>query len=256
MQSDFTDLSPGRLDFLSNSITCFVMLSYLEFCGRLKQVQSRIAAACRAADRDPANVSLLPVTKYHPADAVEYVTRSGLSAVGENRVQEVSDKQPQLSGPVRWELIGHLQSNKANLAARLFDRIQSVDSLKLIARLDRAAEAQQTVLPILLQCNVAREAQKSGLLAEALPEALEQALTAKYLQVDGLMTIAPIEDGRGCAAKAFEDLRQLRDAMQAHFGVSLPELSMGMTSDLEAAIAAGSTQIRVGTALFGPRPLA
>ena len=230
------------------------MISYPEFCDRLAQVQSRMAAACRAAGRDPASVSLLPVTKYHPADAVEYVTRSGLPAVGENRVQEVSDKQTQVSLPVRWELIGHLQSNKASTAARLFDRIQSVDSAKLIARLNRAAEAQQKVLSILLQCNVAREVQKSGLLPEALPAALEQALAAKYLKVDGLMMIAPIEDGSGCAAKAFEDLRQLQARMQVRFGIALPELSMGMTGDLEAAIAAGSTQIRVGTALFGERP--
>jgi pyridoxal phosphate enzyme (YggS family) len=230
------------------------MISYPEFCDRLSQVQSRMAAACRAAGRDPASVSLLPVTKYHPADAVEYVTRSGLPAVGENRVQEVSDKQTQVSVPVRWELIGHLQSNKATAAVQLFDRIQSVDSAKLIARLDRAAEAQQKVLSILLQCNVARESQKSGLLAEALPAALEQALTAKYLKVDGLMMMAPIEDGSGCAAKAFEGLRHLQASMQVRFGIPLPELSMGMTGDLEAAITAGSTQIRVGTALFGARP--
>jgi pyridoxal phosphate enzyme (YggS family) len=232
------------------------MLSYPDFCERLAQVQSRIAAACRLAGREPASVSLLPVTKYHPVGVVEYVTRSGLPAVGENRVQEVSDKQAHFEGAVRWELIGHLQSNKANTAARLFDRIQSVDSRKLIARLNRAAEAQEKVLPILLQCNVAREQQKTGLLAEALPEAMEQALAAKYLEVDGLMTIAPIEDGSGCAAKAFDGLRHLREAMQARFGLTLPELSMGMTDDLEAAIAAGSTQIRVGTALFGPRPSA
>ena len=230
------------------------MLSYTEFCDRLAEVQSRIVAACYLAGRDPVSVSLLPVTKYHPVGVVEYVRRSGLPAVGENRVQEVSDKKAHFQGPVRWELIGHLQSNKANTAAQLFDRIQSVDSLKLIARLNRAAEAQEKVLLILLQCNVAREQQKAGLLAEALPEAMELALAAKYLEVDGLMTIAPIEDGSGCAAKAFEGLRDLREAMQTRFGLILPELSMGMTGDLESAIAAGSTQIRVGTALFGSRP--
>lgn len=256
MQSDFADHAMGRLDFSKNRSHACSMISYPEFCDRLAHVQSRIAAACRVAGRDPASVSLLPVTKYHPADVVEYVTRSGLPAVGENRVQEVSDKQAQVSVPVRWELIGHLQSNKASAAVNLFDRIQSVDSIKLILRLDRAAEAQQKVLSILLQCNVAREKQKSGLLAEALPAAFEQALAAKHLKVDGLMMIAPIEDGSGCAAKAFEDVRQLQTTMQTRFGIPLSELSMGMTGDLEAAIAAGSTQIRVGTALFGRRPLA
>ena len=214
MQSDFAELNAGRLDFLTNSITCIHMLSFSEFCDRLNQVQSRIVAACHAAGRDPASVSLLPVTKYHPAGVVTYVLRSGLSAVGENRVQEVSDKQTQLSEPIRWELIGHLQSNKASTAVRIFDRIQSVDSLKLIMRLNRAAEAQQKVLPILLQCNIACEVQKSGFMREAVSEALELAYAAKHLRVDGLMTIAPIEDGSGCAAKTFEALRQLKEEMQ------------------------------------------
>lgn len=231
------------------------MLSYPEFCENLARVQSRIKAACELVARDPTAVTLLPVTKYHPAEVVEYVARSGLSTVGESRVQEVSDKQAIVASLVRWELIGHLQSNKVNAAVRLFDRIQSVDSLKLIARLNRAAEASQKVLPILLQCNVAQEPQKTGLSPDKLPEALEVALAAQHLRVDGLMAIAPVEDGCGCVARAFEGLRVIRQSLQARYQLQLPELSMGMTGDLEAAIAAGSTQIRVGTALFGTRPV-
>mgnify|MGYP005849372037 CR=1 FL=1 len=230
------------------------MIKENEFNARLDQVRSRMESACAAAGRDPASVRLLPVTKNHPVTAVEYALRAGLSAVGENRVQEAMDKRTQLHAvEVRWELIGHLQSNKARQAVDSFDRVQSVDSLKLLRRLDRCADEAERKLPILLQCNTGEDPNKYGFRVDEMAGAVEAALHAEHLRLDGLMTIAPLDEDPAVARVAFERLRALRDELAASFDISLLELSMGMTGDLEAAIAAGSTQIRVGTALYGER---
>jgi len=229
------------------------MIDYSTFEENLSAVRSRIDCICEACGRSVNSVSLLPVTKNHPVDAVDYAVRSGLSAVGENRVQEASDKRNSYTGSVRWELIGHLQSNKAQDAVALFDRIQSVDSLKLLRRLDRYAGERGHSLAILLQCNTGEDPNKYGFTVEAADSVLEVALSLEHLQVDGFMTIAPLDDDPDVARAAFDRLRVLRDRLADRFGVPLAELSMGMTGDLEAAIAAGSTQIRVGTALYGER---
>lgn len=229
------------------------MINEAEFQRRLGAVQARMDAACQAAGRLPGSVRLLPVTKNHPVEAVAYAEHAGLYAVGENRVQEAAGKRAAYRGPVRWELIGHLQSNKAKEAVALFDRIQSVDSIKLLQRLDRFAGEAGRVLPILLQCNTGEDPRKYGFSVEAMEAAVEAALAASHLQLDGLMTIAPLEDDPAVAQAAFERLRALRDDLAARMGVPFAELSMGMTGDLELAIAAGSTQIRVGTALYGER---
>ena len=226
------------------------MLTYNNFLTNLKQLQERIDSACASAGRDSKGVQILPVTKNHPVDAVSYAAKAGLIAVGENRVQEASDKKEQYDGsPLRWELIGHLQSNKAKVAAALFDRIQSVDSEKLVHRLDAAASGD---LHILLQINAGEDPAKYGADCDQAEALLVAVLRSKNLSVDGLMTIAPL-GGEAIARKAFERLRSLRDQLQGSCGVLLPELSMGMTGDLEAAIAEGSTMIRVGTALYGER---
>ena len=229
------------------------MINYSKFKENLSVVRARVARACEVSDRLETTVSLLPVTKNHPVEAIYYAVRSGLKAVGENRVQEASDKRGSCTDEVRWELIGHLQSNKAQDAVATFDRIQSVDSLKLLRRLDRFAGEQGKKLAILLQCNTGKDPNKYGFAEEALPSALEAALKMPNLQVDGLMTIAPLDDDPEVAGAAFKSLRELRDALTERFAVPLPDLSMGMTGDLELAIAAGSTQIRVGTALYGER---
>lgn len=230
------------------------MITFEVFKNNLDGLISRIKLACQDADRSVESVKLLPVTKKHPVDAVEYAVRAGIFAVGENRVQETKQKQTELSVDVRWELIGHLQTNKAKEAVAIFDRIQSVDSLKLIDRLDRYAELAGKSLSILIQCNTGKDPKKYGFSVDEMEPAFEAALTAKNLKVDGLMTIAPFSEDPDVAKAAFEGLRELRDQLAERYKVSLPELSMGMTGDLEAAIAAGSTQIRVGTALYGPRP--
>jgi hypothetical protein len=237
-----------------------MLIAYEEFARRADEIRARIAAACASAQRDPAGVELLAVTKTHPAAAADYAARYGLQAVGENRVQEGVDKRHQTQAAVRWELIGHLQSNKSKLAAQHFDRIQSVDSEKLLNHLDRAAADLGKVLPILLQINAGNDPAKFGADLADAPRLLETALARKNLRVDGLMTIAPLGATRAemaaHAERTFATLRQLRDDLSRQFGIPLRELSMGMTGDLEIAVKAGSTLVRVGTALYGARPAA
>lgn len=232
-------------------------LDYETFCRRLAEVRARIENACRAAGRPPAAVTLLPVTKTHPPAAAEYAARAGLAAVGENRVQEGADKRAQVSAPLRWELIGHLQSNKARLAAMHFDRVQSVDSEKLLNHLDRAAGELGRPLAILLQVNAGHDPAKFGVEPADARRLLEAALARPHLRVDGLMTIAPLgttpDETNELARRTFAGLRRIRDELAAATGAPLPELSMGMTGDLELAIAEGSTLVRVGTALYGAR---
>lgn len=246
LRNSYLELLPEQRSFIS-------MITFEEFESNLASVQERISAACRASARDFQEVSLLPVTKNHPLDAVQFAARTGLTAVGENRVQEAQYKKDSYTGAMRWELIGHLQSNKAKQAVALFDRIQSVDSLKLLHRLDRFAGELGKTLPVLIQCNAGEDPNKFGFKMESMVEAVESALEADFLQPEGLMTIAPLDDDPEVARRSFEALRELRDDLQKRFACPLPELSMGMTGDLEEAIAAGSTQIRVGTALFGIR---
>lgn len=227
--------------------------SYNEFKCRADSVRAQIAAACLRAGRNPADVELLAVTKTHPAEAADYAARYGLRAVGENRVQEAIEKQPHCTARIQWALIGHLQSNKAKLAAAHFDRVQSVDSEKLLNHLDQAAAALGKILPVLLQINAGRDPAKFGAEIEDTPRLLESALGKKNLRVDGFMTIAPLSDDPAVAERTFATLRSLRDELAPRVGVPLRELSMGMSGDLEAAILAGSTQVRVGTALYGTR---
>lgn len=236
------------------------MIDYEEFVRRADFVRGQITAACAAAGRDPTTVELLAVTKTHPAVAADYVARYGLRGVGENRVQEGVEKRRDASvaaQALRWELIGHLQSNKAKLAAQHFDRIQSVDSEKLLNHLDRAAAELGKALPVLLQINAGDDPAKFGVDLLEAPRLLECALAKSHLRVDGLMTIAPLgttpEETDAHAERTFANLRTVRDELSARFSVPLRELSMGMTGDLALAVRAGSTIVRVGTALLGTR---
>lgn len=233
------------------------MLEYSEFINNCEAVESRVAAACDRYGRDRESVRILPVTKNHPATAVQYAVRYGFESVGENRVQEALDKHAQcLQLPVQWEIIGHLQSNKARRAAETFDRVQSVDTEKLARRLNDAAEADGRVLAILLQVNAGNDPAKYGVDCDAVAPLLETVLGFTNLRVDGLMTIAPLDEDEDVAKRCFMRLRESRDFLAERFGVPLSELSMGMSGDLEPAIEAGSTMIRVGTALFGEREYA
>jgi pyridoxal phosphate enzyme (YggS family) len=234
-----------------------LLIEFPEFARRADNVRAAIAKACAEIGRMPSEVELLAVTKTHPAEAADFAARYGLRAVGENRVQEAVDKQAHTQAPVAWELIGHLQSNKARLAAEHFSRIQSVDSEKLLNHLDRAAGELGKSLAVLLQINAGNDPAKFGAELADAPKLLEAALSKSHLRVDGLMTIAPLgttpAETAEHAKRTFNNLRTLRDDLAARFGTPLKELSMGMTGDLELAVAAGSTMVRVGTALFGAR---
>jgi len=230
-----------------------MLLSYSEFEMRAQGVRRTIDELCAAAGRAPAEVELLAVTKTHPAESVEYAARFGLRAVGENRVQEAVAKRAVSRAAVAWELIGQLQSNKARLAAEHFDRIQSVDREKLLEALNRAAGELGKILPVLLEINAGRDPAKAGATPEAADRLLDAALARPHLRVDGLMTVAPLSSDPDVAKRTFTALRELRDRLRERTGATLRELSMGMSGDLPAAIAAGSTLVRVGTALFGAR---
>ncbi|MBP8255867.1 MAG: YggS family pyridoxal phosphate-dependent enzyme [Opitutaceae bacterium] len=227
--------------------------SYDDFRAAADRVLSRIAEACLRSARNKQDVSLLAVTKTHPVAAVHYAARFGLKSVGENRVQEACGKIPLGPPGMRWELIGHLQSNKVRLAVQWLDRIQSVDSEKLILALQKESSAIGKTLPILLQVNAGNDPAKFGVDPQDAPRLLECARMQPNLQVDGLMTIAPLSEDPDTARRTFSTLRELRDALRIQFGLPLAELSMGMSSDMDIAIAEGSTQVRVGSALFGAR---
>jgi pyridoxal phosphate enzyme (YggS family) len=228
-----------------------------EFRQRADAIRARIAAACAQVGRDPATVELLAVTKTHPAAAAALAAEYGLRAVGENRVQEAAEKKPLSPPGLKWELIGHLQSNKSRLAVQTFDRIQSVDSEKLLHHLDRAAAERGQVLPILLQFNAGQDPAKFGAEVSDGAKLVEAALARPHLRLEGLMTIAPLDPdpavNNELAIRTFTALRTLRDDLAGRYRLPLATLSMGMTGDLEAAVAAGSTLVRVGTALFGHR---
>ena len=229
-----------------------MFIDYETFRQRADRLRQLMRQACLAAGRPPGEVSLLPVTKTHPPAAAEYAARAGFTAVGENRVQEAVEKQPGVSLPLRWELIGHLQSNKTRTAATRFDRVQSADSGKLLRQLDRAAGELGRRLPVLLQINAGQDPAKFGADPAEAPRLLDTALAC-----DGLMTIAPLgatpDETAEHARRTFAALRLLRDDLAGRHGTPLAELSMGMSGDFALAIAAGSTLIRVGTALYGPR---
>ena len=228
-------------------------LSYNNFILRADFVKYSITEACKKCGRQPETIELLAVTKNHEVWAPEYAARYGLHAVGENRVQEGVDKRSKCTASLRWELIGHLQSNKAKLAVEHFERVQSVDSIKLVEQLAKAATAQGKVLAVLLQINAGRDPAKFGAEIEEAEALLERAQGCASLRVEGLMTIAPLSDDKSVAQRCFATLRDLRDTLAVKSGLPLSVLSMGMSGDLEEAVAEGSTQIRVGTALFGTR---
>jgi pyridoxal phosphate enzyme (YggS family) len=231
----------------------------------LERLEDAISAACRAAGRARDEVELMAVSKTFPAEAVAEAAALGLTLFGENRVQEFGVKalhatelwKGSPAGPLRFNLIGHLQSNKAARAAELFDGIDSLDSLRLAERLDEAAGRYGKRLPVLIELKLSPEATKTGLEPESIETAqlLERLPDFLNLNTRGLMTIAPWgapeEETRAC----FRSLRTWRDRWaSAHPNLHLDVLSMGMSGDFRQAIAEGATRIRIGTALFGKRP--
>lgn len=228
----------------------------MSFRDRLALVEDRIVAACRSAGRDRAEVKLMAVSKTHPAEAIQEAAEAGVRLFGENRVQEFEAKRAGVPGDVEVHLIGHLQSNKAAKAAAIFSGIDTVDSLRLLERLDVAAKHLDRRLPVLLEIKLSGEATKSGFdpAGTELCETFERAADFEYARVRGLMTIAPLDENPEAARACFRRLRELRDEWSRRYsGVDLHELSMGMSGDFEIAIEEGSTLVRIGTALFGAR---
>jgi len=225
------------------------------FLNNLSQVRARISRACDTCDRSVEEVALLPVTKTWSAEAARMAFSAGFCSVGENRVMEALEKMEEVTEEGNWELIGHLQSNKAKFIPNKFTRVQSVDSKKLLNRLDAAAANTNCCLRVLLQVNAGKDPAKFGVFPEETDGFLEAALSCSNLKVEGFMTIAPFApEDPTIARSCFESLRELRDRLAGSFEVELPELSMGMSGDMEEAIRAGSTLVRVGSALFGERP--
>ena len=212
-----------------------------------------MVAAAERAGRNPDTVIIVTVTKAVAPERVEEARAAGLTVFGENKVQEAKVKIPLVSSRARWHMIGHLQTNKARDAVALFELIHSVDSVKLAGELDKCAGRTGKTQPILLEINVSGEASKSGLKPEDLATALEQINALPRIEIRGLMTMAPFAEDTEKARPHFRRLRELRDEMENRFGMRLPELSMGMSHDFEAAVEEGATMVRIGTAIFGER---
>ena len=219
----------------------------------LEEIRARMAGACDRAGRSAESVRLLAVSKTHGPEAVRAAAAAGQTWFGENRVQEAAAKIPECPGHVQWHLIGHLQSNKAAQAARLFDWVHSVDSVKLLEALDRYAGEAGRRLGVLVQVNVSGEGTKSGVAPGGVREILERANELCRVQVRGLMTIPPLTEDPEKARVHFRALRELRDRLAGKTGMDLGELSMGMTHDMDVAIEEGATIVRVGTGIFGER---
>jgi pyridoxal phosphate enzyme (YggS family) len=214
----------------------------------LVRVRERIAAAAERAGRRPDDVLLIAVSKTVEAERVREAIEAGVPALGENRVQEAKAKVAVLGRPVPWHLIGHLQTNKVKDALAIFDVIHSIDRLEVARECERRAAGGGRPIDVLLEVNVANEPQKSGFAPDAVPAALEALAGLAHLKVRGLMAIPPVVERAEESRWAFRALRALAERH------GLGELSMGMSGDFEVAIEEGATMVRVGTAIFGPRP--
>ncbi len=225
-----------------------------DIASQLAGVRQHMADAALRAGRAASEIQLIAVSKTHPAEAVREALDAGQTVFGENRVQELISKAPLLPAAARWHLIGHLQKNKIRKILPLVELIHGVDSLELARDIDRVAGDLGLFPKILLEVNVSGENTKFGFKPDAVREALEELLGLPRVQLEGLMTIAPLVEKAEEARPVFQALRTLRDELAQAGGVPLPTLSMGMSGDFEVAIAEGSTMVRVGTAIFGSRP--
>jgi pyridoxal phosphate enzyme (YggS family) len=220
---------------------------------RLAEVRERIERAAARAKRRSEDITLVAVSKTHPVEAIREAFGAGVRHFGENRVQEWESKSRHVTDlPAVWHLVGHLQRNKAAHAAALFHRIDSLDSLPLAEKLDRAVK--QDSLPVLIEVRLDPIGSKAGCDPKDLPRLAEGVLLMSHLELQGFMAIPPIAPKAERARPAFAKLRKLRDDLASALHRPLPELSMGMSSDFEVAIEEGATQIRLGTAIFGARP--
>jgi pyridoxal phosphate enzyme (YggS family) len=219
----------------------------------LERVKSRIADAAKKSGRPPNDIELVAISKTHDAEKVRAAHEAGQSLFGESRVQEARIKIPELPLNLRWHFVGHLQKNKIRHALPLFELFHGIDDADLARDLNRIAEEDGMHPRILLEVNMAGEGSKFGFKPETVRKEMEQLLSLNRLSIEGLMTIPPLAEEAEASRKYFVDLRQLRDALEKEFNVTLPHLSMGMTNDFAVAVEEGATLVRVGTAIFGER---
>jgi pyridoxal phosphate enzyme (YggS family) len=225
----------------------------VDIAANLAHLRERLVAACNRVGRDPASVTLMAVSKHQPPEAVRAALDAGITCFGESRVQEAKVKIPLCPGRARWQMIGHLQSNKCRDAVALFSLIQSVDSLALAQELNKQCEKAAKTMPIFLEVNVAGEASKFGYPPAALLAEFGELSDLPRIEIHGLMTIAPYSPKPERVRPVFRRLSELRIECEQLLGAPLPQLSMGMSSDFEIAIEEGATLVRIGTALFGER---
>jgi PLP dependent protein len=224
------------------------------FADRLDSVRRRIAAAASRSGRSGSAVTLVGICKTMPVALVKEAVAAGLADLGENRVQEAREKIPEVGAGPRWHLVGHLQANKVNVAARLFDVVHSIDSVELLTRLDRAAAAAGRRLRGYVQVALAGEEQKSGVAPDDLDGVLRAAEGCGHVEVRGLMLLPPYDEDPERSRPWFRRLREVAgEARGRHPALALEDLSMGMSEDFEVAIEEGATHVRVGRALFGAR---
>jgi pyridoxal phosphate enzyme (YggS family) len=225
----------------------------MDIAANLKNVLQRVAAACARAGRDPSSVTLVTVSKGHPADVVRAAADLGVSLFGESRVQEAKIKISQCPSRLQWHLIGHLQSNKCRDAVHFFAMIQSVDSLSLAREINKWAEKSAKTMPVLLEVNVAGESSKFGYSPENVLLELKEINALPKIEVHGLMTVAPWTQEAEKVRPVFRRLGGLKRECEEILGAPLPHLSMGMSGDFEVAVEEGATMIRLGSAVLGPR---
>lgn len=222
----------------------------------LADVHARIARACARAGRDPRTVQLIAVTKTHPAPLIRAAYAAGLREIGENKAQEAREKQAALSDlPLRWHVIGHLQTNKAKYVARFAHAFHALDSLRLAAVLDHRLGIEQRELDVYVQVNASGEASKFGIAPEEAPGFVEALAPFTRLKLKGLMTLALFSRDEAGVRACFQRLRAVRDDLRARGVAEIAGLSMGMSGDFEIAIEEGASVVRVGQVLFGPRAL-
>jgi pyridoxal phosphate enzyme (YggS family) len=219
----------------------------------LMELRGRIAEACELHDRDADDVTIVAVTKTHPASTIQTAVAHGLHDIGESRIQEAELKITALGPIARFHLVGHLQTNKVRKAVALFDVIQSVDSFKLAEEISRRTEEAGRTIECLIEVNCSGEASKSGVSPDGALDLIRQVHGLPALQLIGLMTIGPLTDDTDQVREAFRTCRELFKRGEDIVGDNFDTLSMGMSDDFVEAIAEGSTMIRIGSALFGPR---
>lgn len=218
-------------------------------------VKEKIKEACKKAGRDPEEVTLIAVSKTKPLADIEEVMKTGCVDFGENKVQELCEKEEQVSKPVHWHLIGHLQTNKVKYIVEKAWLIHSVDSVKLASCIEKEAAKKDVIVPVLIQVNIAEEDTKFGLQKEDTMELIKEVSTYPHVRIKGLMTIAPFVDDPEDNRVHFRNLRQLFIDIKEESidNVDMEILSMGMTGDYQVAVEEGATMVRVGTGIFGAR---